>query len=419
MSITLPKYDLDEFGTNPKNYIKNEKVLIAANCKYLIPDGSPFFVKDVVLTTEQGAIISPSKYKLKGHQYFIDLIGKTGQKVSAFIEITDPTILANNAYLLMTYRTVGKYYIPRNKVPEWLDEIKNAGTGLTFDKILHLPDLFPWNHHKHSAVEEVGDYYELTDFFRMMLGSRLLLENNIGGMIDTEFNNQLNRLATYRDTYHNALIAHRNNYGNAHGITKAMMGLGLVENYSTASISEEVAGISSTLYSTPLGVRSMVVNNVANNVSFLENGVFPVSYIRSFTYTIAGQVLTINNGCEALINGTKYQMPAGTINCADYLTTTSQTLNLFATLDNGAPVWVINTDTGTEINDNFNLIVAKLLITTTTLSMTGVFSPFMIANYEVTDSLSKPGSIVHSSGLPMDEGVYRIQEKYVRDDPYA
>lgn len=420
MSITLPKYELDVFGTNPKNYIINEKVLIAENCPYLIPDGAPFFIKDVVLSTEAGAIISPSKYKLKGHQYFLDLTQSTGQKMGGFIEITDPTVLTNNAHLRVTYRTVGKYYIPRNKVPEWLEAVYNAGEGLTFDKLLNLPDLFPWNYHIHSAVTEIGDYYELTDFFKMLLGSRMRLANTIGPKIDSDFKDEYARLKGYTDFYHNAIKTHSENYNNAHGITKAMVGLGLVENNRTATLSEEISGTSSALYSTPLGVRSKIVNNVANNVSFLENGVFPISYVTGFSYTVTGKIVTINSGAVALINGTKYLMPSGTIDFVDYMQTSGVATRsiIAATVRGGVAIWEVLPENSREM-DNFCLFVMKISVGVGAASPLETYTPFLIANREVTDTLSKPGSILHSSGLPMDKGVYRVQEKYLQDDPYA
>lgn len=418
MSISLPKLELDVYGTNPANYLKNEKVLIAANCKWLVPDGSPFFVEDIVLSTEAGAVISPSKYKAKGHQYFTDLTGKTGRKVAAFIEINDPTILANNTHLLMTYRSVGKYYVPRNQVEGWMEEIRNAGEGLTYDKILRLPDLFPVNYHIHNAKTEIGDWFELTDFFKMLLGSRLTLDNSIGDMIDAKFNEELATLAGYRDTWHNAIKAHDRTYNNVHGITKAMLDLGLVEDYKTATLSEDLSGASSTLYSTPLGIRSIITDSVNNNVSFLENGVFPISYLKGFTASVLARQLTINPGCTALINGTKYSMPSGTINFSDYVDSLSTAIMfVVATITNGLPVWDIQIADANEA-DNYNLIAARINVTTTGLAILDVFNPFLIVNHEVSDKLSKTGSIVHSSGLPMEEGVYRIQEQYIQDDPY-
>lgn len=417
MSITLPKYDLDVFGTNPVNYIKNEKVLIADNCPYLIPDGAPFFIKDVVITTETGSIIPPTKYKLRGHQYFLDLIEKTGQKVSGFVEITDTSILQNNTHLLMTYRTVGKYYIPRNKVPEWLEMIKNAGEGLTFDKLLRLPDLFPINHHIHSAVTEVGDYFELSDFFRMLLGSRMNIDPQLGQMIDDEVNQHHQRVVNTYQQYLTAVNTHARNYNNAHGITKAMLGLGLVENFKTATIADELSGESQQVYSTPFGVRSKITENVNNNVSFLENGVFPISYLNGLTCSVAGRVLTINPGCIALINGTKYQMPSGTIDFAD-VGIDQHIAYLVATVQHDKAIWVITTSAFLE-SDNYSLTAAELSVTSTTLTVARIYTPFLIANYEVTDELSKPASILCSSGLPMDKGVYRVQEKYIQNDPYA
>lgn len=418
MSITLPKFEFDVFGNKPANYIKNEKVLIAENCVWLIPDGAPFFTKDVVISTPEGGIVSPSKYKLRGHQYFLDVTAKSGKKVAGFIEVTDPDVLKNNTHLLMTYRTVGSYYVPRNKIMDWLEEIKNGKKGFSYDRILHLPDIFPWNYHIHSAKTEVGDYYELTDFFKMLVGSRLLLDNTVGPMIDAEFKAAHDRLAGYRDAWHAAIRNHRGNYNNAHGVNKAMLGLNLLENYKTASLSEEVLGGSSSLFSTPLGVRTMVISNVANNVSFLENGVFPISYLKGFSATASVRVLNIANGCTALINGTLYAMPSGAINFDDYVGPGPYTLYLAATVHNGVAVWdVLNTTTNEA--DNFCLIAAKVRVTTGAIVVIETYTPFLIANHEVTDTLSKPGCIIHSSGLPMDEGVYRIQEKYIQDDPYT
>lgn len=81
-----------------------------------------------------------------------------------------------------------------------------------------------------------------------------------------ELNKQINSLKTTLTTkintdvesVNNALTAHKNDKSNPHGVTKAQVGLGSVENYAIASEAEAKAGSVNNKYMTPGRVKNAI-----------------------------------------------------------------------------------------------------------------------------------------------------------------
>lgn len=69
------------------------------------------------------------------------------------------------------------------------------------------------------------------------------------------------------------LNAHIGNTSNPHNVTKAQVGLGLVDNYATATNTVAAAGSSTTTFVTPAGVKSYVDTNVMPTVTAHINNV--------------------------------------------------------------------------------------------------------------------------------------------------
>lgn len=75
--------------------------------------------------------------------------------------------------------------------------------------------------------------------------------NNLSSTLTTKINTDVGSVNT-------ALTNHINNKNNPHGVTKAQVGLGSVENYGISSTAEATAGTSNIKYMTPLRTKEAV-----------------------------------------------------------------------------------------------------------------------------------------------------------------
>lgn len=272
----LKTLTLDVRANNPDNYIKEEVIPIKdKTCKWLVTNGSPFFIKDFILKTGEGAIVNPSKYKLCGD--YIPLIQLTGKRVVTFIEITDPLLLENNDSFKVTYRSTGENFIPRNSIDFWLERIREGNVPLEWDNVFGKPVVYPIDHHSHDVYTEIADFDDVIDFIKMVEGSRWTRSDTISDELRTTMDEAVAQLLSIRTEFMAIASDHDSALGNPHGIKAEDIDLGNVDNFKTATIEEDIAGVSSTLFSTPQGAKNLVLNSVSNDVSFLENGVFPVS----------------------------------------------------------------------------------------------------------------------------------------------
>ena len=105
----------------------------------------------------------------------------------------------------------------------------------------------------------------------------------------------------------NAAQATANNHAsrtdNPHGVTKAQVGLGNVQNYGIASQAQAEAGTDNASYMTPLRTKQYVDTRLLNNLKFRLNS-------GSLEYEDGGTWKTLRNMAVFKTNGT-FTVPAG------------------------------------------------------------------------------------------------------------
>lgn len=67
------------------------------------------------------------------------------------------------------------------------------------------------------------------------------------------------------------LNTHLSNYNNPHQVTKAQVGLSFVDNYQTATVADAIAGAASNKFMTPYTTKQMLNNQLGNLNSHLSN----------------------------------------------------------------------------------------------------------------------------------------------------
>lgn len=269
--------DFDVLGTNPKNYIRDETIpLTDKTCPWVIPNGAPFFGTDVELYDERGALIPPRLYSFVAD--FIPFSELTGKAVWSFIEL-DESIREKNAFITVNYRSIGAYFVPRNQLEDWLEKIKTGIIPVGWEKVYGLPLTYNPSWHIHSAITEIGDWYELTWFFEALTNIRLTrdpqLDININAVVDTAYKDMLR----IKDAQLQRLVDHDHNYHDPHGTDKSHLQLGNRDNYRVATAAEEADGKRNDVLSTPRGARLKIQSLIPDTEKLMQNGVLPISLL--------------------------------------------------------------------------------------------------------------------------------------------
>lgn len=269
--------DFDVLGTNPKNYIRDEQIpLTDKSCPWVIPNGAPFFETDVELYDERGALIPPRLYSFVAD--FIPFSELTGKPVWSFIEL-DESIRNNNAFITVNYRSIGAYWLPRNQLDEWLEKIKTGVIPVGWEKVYGLPLTYNPSWHIHSAITEIGDWYELTWFFQALTNIRLTRDPNLDIEIDAVVETAYQDMLRIKDEQLQRLFDHDHNYNDPHQIDKAHLLLGNRDNYRVATPEEEAEGKRTDVLSTPRGARLKIQSLIPDTEKLMQNGVMPISLL--------------------------------------------------------------------------------------------------------------------------------------------
>lgn len=165
------QYPLDEHGTNPINYVKDE-VYTVANTRYMdsniiVPEAAPFFAKDIIVKYKKNN--SSAIVTLKENiDFTLELLYKgatraVGQPIYGCIMLND---LELGGVLWVSYRTLGGDQITdRKHVLEKLIEYNRNPRELLWEYVTNTPNLYPPAPHivDWSELKDLGDLIKTLD----------------------------------------------------------------------------------------------------------------------------------------------------------------------------------------------------------------------------------------------------------------
>ena len=275
--IDIPRVEPDIHGTNSVNTILNEKVMLTdKNLSWIVPNGAPFFGEQPLFklyNAAGGELLLERDYYFE--EEFQPLCKLTGRRICCFIRL-ETTILESNDFVTINYQSVGLEYVPRNDLDEWIKEA-TGGKPIPFSKVVGVPDTVPASLHVHDIKTEIGDWYEVTDFLKLLAAMQNAVDPTLNTQVDVLIDSSIPTAKSTRDTRMNTLVAHDKNYNNPHSTNKAHLNLGNVDNYHTATVAEDQAGVRSDLFSTPAGVIQAAKANIPNSDSLMLQGLMPIS----------------------------------------------------------------------------------------------------------------------------------------------
>jgi len=270
-------------GTNPANKVVKEEITIEDSCPWVIPNGSPFFGDyptgaqqplTIVYNEDGGELKRDRDYFIE--EEFMPLVVVSGRPIMCFIRLSD-AILEANKKVFVTYQSVGAYFVIRNGLKELLAQTSMPGRKWDWSQIIGLPDGYPASRHLHSVRTEIGDWFEMTGFFKHMANNVNLRDLGDVGEISPAVKVFFDQLYALRDTNNTKINTHAANYNNAHVIVKADLDLGNHPNYATGTQADHNAGTAANLLATPDGVYNLVEQTVKDTTASMDVGVMPVS----------------------------------------------------------------------------------------------------------------------------------------------
>ncbi len=255
---TIPpiKYPLDLTGRNPNNLVIGEPHTIGATGnRAIVPNHGPFFTEGLkVRRASDGFVLTP-RVHYKAAQLFSEATIKSGREVCSVIVIEDDSF---GTEFLIDYQVLGgDYSVSVDAIRQLIETLNLDERPVRWGSILGKPQYFPPTPHLH----DLGDLYGFEYLVAAIEGVRqaILLgdvyrDQEIYDYIDR----QDNLLRALIANAQNDLTAHLNNLNNPHQVTKTQVGLGNVENYPVATDAQAKAGTSNVTYMTPMRTKAAI-----------------------------------------------------------------------------------------------------------------------------------------------------------------
>lgn len=257
MSTPNPiRYPLDLTGRHPDNLVVGETHSIGTSGnRAIVLNYGPFYTRGLVVRRQSnGAVLTP-RVHYKAAQLFADATYKTGQEICSIIVIDDPTV--GNDFIIDYQVLGGDYSVSIDALRQLIETLNLDERPVRWAQILGKPEFFAPTPHLH----DLGDLYGFEYLVAALEGVRqaILLgdvykDQEIYGYIDR----QDNLIRASLNAVNGVLTTHVQDTNNPHGTTKAHVGLDLVQNYPVAS--EQIArdGLSNVHYMTPLRTHAAI-----------------------------------------------------------------------------------------------------------------------------------------------------------------
>lgn len=269
----IREYRTDLRNTNPENEVRQEPFSVEAGVftRVIVPTHSPFFVESLKLYFPNGEkMVKDTHYRI--YRLMGGLTALTSQRCACMIELLDEDITDG----LLDYDIVGEFTLFDTTMLSLVTSSDENKRPVFFDNITNKPVVWPPLLHKHSIIKDIvawGDMIELIDLIMGLCTThgRQLIEVKITHYFNL-FNNYLKM---YGDMLKDFLARHVNTH-NHHGLTKAGVGLPLVDNYPTAS---GVGGLEarSDMHLTVSGLKAIIDEYGFNPDKYTKAGTLPIS----------------------------------------------------------------------------------------------------------------------------------------------
>jgi len=238
MTPILKKYPLDLTGTSPDNLIISEPHSLVDNARdgmrvFVLDQGS-FYTEGLVVRDASGTKLTPHTDYISTYLYE-EATTRSGLEVCGAVVVTNPNV---STEVYVDYQCVGGDYAQSiNALEQVIQTLADDTRPVEWANIIGKPSVYPPGGHLHALWELYGFEYLVVQLERItqavMVGDQSafdemrryfqqLYEDNLALIQDLD--------SRFKD--------HKADYTNPHRVTKAQVGLGLVDNYPTATLTE-------------------------------------------------------------------------------------------------------------------------------------------------------------------------------------
>ena len=234
MSTAIPTYPFDPDGIATTNKVHEQQTIQsngAFDYFYIIPKAAPFFQgESLKLKLYPGGrdLIEGKDYALGFH--FMEASHTIGLPIYGAITFYDHTL---QGIIDLEYQTLGgTWTLDEAKIMEIIgNEIRNPRIT-SWETVTELPQRFPVVNHSF----DIDDFVGMKEVETSLEGIKEAIEQSgEGGIAD-----------------------HISNKSNPHEVTKTQVGLGLVDNYPTAALAEAQAGLLNNRFMTPVMTKAAI-----------------------------------------------------------------------------------------------------------------------------------------------------------------
>lgn len=261
----------------PTNFVIEEQKVTDLSRDWYRPNYSPFFASGLEVYDGEGMLLTKNK------DYTVEvlvhpLILKSGKEIRCFIKIKNKNLNLKGKYKFH-YHSVGNTGFPNSMMTEMVDMLLNNRFWVDWEtKVLGKPSTFPVFQHYHDVKTEVANWDEFIRLMEIRLDwlnthRKAEWEKHQGriNQLATKFDNRLNELKQ-------KLYDHDRTHGNVHGIKREDFDLPNIMNGKLATPEEDVLGLKSTAFTTPLGLHRSVRNNQVMSQRHVKIGDYPENY---------------------------------------------------------------------------------------------------------------------------------------------
>jgi hypothetical protein len=266
------RYPLDGTGKSPDNLVVGEEHQLSNRAVRVVATTyGGFFAESVVVKD-----LATNMSLIRGVDYnFGELFefptGRYGKEIFGIIAITKPGVTK----VAIDYQALGgDYSYSMDAMIAMLDSLNLGERPVEWGSIIDRPAQFTPASHFHDIGDVYGFEYIVhsIDLLRQaILMGDVVSHDEIYRYVDRVAAEQGNAIAGVQSS----LDAHIADKTNPHQVTKAQVGLGLVENFRVATTAEMDAGVSTTLYTTPALVSKFVQDKagtpLANHIADKSN----------------------------------------------------------------------------------------------------------------------------------------------------
>ena len=287
-TVTTGLYDFDPLMKNSANRVVNEKQVLAVpgrdDFHFLIPQAAPFFVEDVTVRNETtGETYYEGQDFVFGH-WFVEGMNKTGRSIAGSIRFLRREIAG---IIVLDYHTLGgQWGFDDQAITRELSQRSINPLVRAWAQIDVLPALFPPVAHDQkvdkligfqdvvdgldgivlaieaaqtgSTRDHIADRDNPHDVTKAQVGLSFVENYPVASDAEARMGGRTDRYMTPRATREaieeiglGALNTHLTDFNNPHNVTKTQVGLGNVQNYQVASVSEANDRTRNDRYMTP------------------------------------------------------------------------------------------------------------------------------------------------------------------------